>query len=337
MRESLISASYWPVFEEYVLVKNVAGEMCIGPAVGSTIREHINLLDPATRSAALRAALPIAKTPRKRGRPRKENDKYPVDVPPEMRACTTPGFWSYSLGSGEEPPAPLPEEFPFTLRELLQPLSREQESVVLEYVSRFGLFGLGPSRIVRAQQRLARHPHWLTNVVRSAGGLIETGEIEPNGQPSSVELEDPWGNYPPPWEQYYCRMGTTVDEMFSHEIGSEEWWSYYVEPLKEVPRALQYLLFPDGLESRLADTFVDLSRCTGRAVFDCRQITWRSISAMGALALAVLEGELDGWEICPYCREPFKPNRRGTRFCSTAHQKKHWESERAKPARGGNE
>lgn len=159
---------------------------------------------------------------------------------------------------------------------------------MLEYVSRFGLFGLGPSRIIRAQQRLASDPLSLANVVRSAGGLIATGKIAPDDQRSSVELEDPWGKYPPSWEPFYCRAGTTVDEAFSHEINRS-------------------------------------------------QMAWQSISAMGALALAVLEGELDGWEICLYCHEPFKPKRRGQRFCSTSHQKKQWENENAKQVRVGNE
>lgn len=79
--------------------------------MGSKIRERINLLDPNTRSAALKTAMPLAKSPRKRGRPRKTKDEYPNDLPQEMRDLTTPGFWTPSLGSGEESPAPLPEEF----------------------------------------------------------------------------------------------------------------------------------------------------------------------------------------------------------------------------------
>jgi hypothetical protein len=338
VHESLVSSAEWPVFDEYALVENNAGEMCIGPAEGAVIRARVNLDDPALRSAALKAAMPLTKSPRKPGRPRKvevTKEDYPRDLTQEERDRTTPDFWRPPQGSCDESPVPEPKDFPFTVPEWLTPLGKDQQGDLIKYVSAYGLFGLGPSRILRAEQRLACTPWWLTIVVRRAGQLVAIGLTEPqDGQGTYVDLEDPLGNRRPSWEQRYCLAGATVAEVFAHEIGSEEWWRFYVEPVKEIPRALKELLFPGGLETRLADTFVDLSRAEGARVIDRRTIEWRSISAIGALSLAVLNGGLNGWEICPYCSDPFEPGRKGQIFCQPWHRKRFSEQKRSRVGQG---
>jgi len=301
---SLISADSWPVFDSYQLMRNAEGLPSIGPAEGAAIRERVNLLDPTLRSAALKEAMKLTK---RAGRPRKDKSGDAFDA---------------RLG-----------------------LLRVNEDAALAYAARFGLFGMGPSHIVRVVHQPEAQPGHTLWVRRQAGRLRWDATVwEPATtmtlKPATVVLESfisPAASTAPPSWRSYCRAGVTEADVFRYEVGSDAWWSLCVDPLAEVATALYDLRTPSGLETRLADTFVDLSAAQSRLWIDRSRIGWRSVSAMGALALGVLEGGLAGWEICNYelCRQPFEWTRKGQKFCKPWHQKRQWEREHPKHEGGG--
>lgn len=298
---SLISANEWPVFDRYGLTRNHDGQLCVGPEEGATIREWVNLLDPSPRHEALLEAMKLMKRSRRCGDERNPDERFHIGV---------------GLAPG-----------------------RIREDAVLEYAARFGLFGLGPSRLVRVAQQTEERPDWEIVVRRQAGELRWTGKhtvagSAPTRRAPAVILEDRASDPEPSWHPY-CPLNCTEAQAFSHEVGTEPWWETYVEPLSEMAFALYELELPSGLERRLADTFVDLSAVKGSLVIERQRIGWRSISAMGALALDVLEGGLNDWSVCAYelCRAPFKPKRKGQRFCRESHRTGQWDLEHPKAKR----
>jgi hypothetical protein len=218
---------------------------------------------------------------------------------------------------------------------------------LVHYAERFGLFGVGIARILHAVQVFEdgrKNPEAV--VYRLAGQLRTRGTIreERTGIPS-LDLEKLWCHEEEEWSSF-CRPGVTQADMLGRSIiGSDEWWSLYVEPVETVYEVWWGLFLPAdhprrssthpdaALEATLADTYVRLPTASGppdRDYVQRGEITFRSVSALGALAFAVTEGVLDGWRACDYelCRRVFKPGRSDQRFCEPACRDKAWKRAR---------
>ena len=261
---SLISASEWPVFDAYEIVRDDYGQSHITPAEGAHIRTRIDLMSPALRAEALDAAIRLVKW----GAPRQSN----------LRKAA-------SLGTVDQ-------------------------AALLEYAHRFGLFGIGPAQLLRVEQREDGRE---TLTWRQVGRLMMHSQHDatlPAGPP--VVVLDCLGSfYRPPW---YFSVRHDESGAFADRIGSDAWWGRYSEPLKEIVSALGALTGGKGqAESYLPDTFVmPASRLINEK--------WRSVSAVGALALEVAAGGLKGMGVCGWdlCRRRFAKVRSDQLYCSDA-------------------
>lgn len=193
---------------------------------------------------------------------------------------------------------------------------------LIEYAERYGLLGIGPSYIVRVVQHLPRrrYPHRLT--VRVAGELRQQPSTEAWYGDPAVTLLRPWELSQ--WTWHYTRQREKRD-VFGLDIGSAEWWSTYAEPVNEIVQAIGSLQAdPVTIEPLLSDTFIRLPIALSTRI-DTAYIVERSVSALGALALDVMHGGLEGVRICEYelCRRRFKPRRRDQVFCSVSCRTSH--------------
>lgn len=274
---SLISADAWPVFEEYAIERGPDGEKHVRPAEGAEIRERIDLMSPATRHDALTAAIRLVKW--------NEPDALSKSL-------------AQAMGLGD--------------------LNRRE---LLAYAAQYGLLGIGPSFIVRAVQHLERRtgrrhtPHHLIH--RVGGQLRWQGSSGADYGPPGLTLVRPWGSPLETWR--FMSRGISASDVFAHEIGSDSWWALYSEPLDEIQRAIGSLqAHASTLEPLLADTFVRLPADRSvTAAIDRSAVVMRSVSAIGALALDVMEGGLEGVRVCEYdlCRKRYLPKRSDQRFC----------------------
>lgn len=215
----------------------------------------------------------------------------------------------------------------------------------LAYAHHFGLLGIGPSRIIHAVQ-FPENSRVPALAYRLGGNILGRGMMRCEGiTEASLELEKLWQTEES-WE--YLRPGTSQAEAFAHRIGSEDWWRTYAEPVETVRDSLIALAAFDvsllrdenwevrHFEAALADTVVRLPQIKGRAC-PRDEIEFRSVSAYGALAMAVTEGVLRGWCVCAdeRCREVFEPSRKGQRFHDPNCQRRKYNRDHYKPMKGG--
>ncbi len=193
---------------------------------------------------------------------------------------------------------------------------------VLGYVERFGLLGLGPAQLIEATH-FVQDAGEVVRVHRRTGKLLRSTAADSETPHIVMDRHKEYGERhqilpAPGWS--YVLPGHDTEEMFSYLVGTPEWWALYAEPIDEMLFAL--LAITEGpsshLEAWLGDTFVALPSPTGDLhVIERFEIGWRSISAIGALALAVVEGGLRGYGVChnERCQQVYKQSRRNQRFC----------------------